>query len=53
MRYIAFLRGINVSGQKMIKMADLENAFESLGFSDIRTYLRSECFTSLLKPLRG
>ena len=32
MIYIALLRGINVSGQKMIKMTDLMKICDSLGF---------------------
>jgi uncharacterized protein (DUF1697 family) len=39
--YIALLRGINVSGQKKIKMSDLKSLFENLGFKDIRTYIQS------------
>lgn len=39
--YISFLRGINVSGQKIIKMQDLVLLFESFGFSDVKTYLQS------------
>jgi len=30
--YVAFLRGINVGGNKTIKMDALREAFESLGF---------------------
>jgi uncharacterized protein (DUF1697 family) len=39
--YIALLRGINVSGQKLIKMHDLRAAFESMGFADVQTYIQS------------
>lgn len=39
--YIALLRGINVSGQKMIKMTDLKVLFQKLGFTNIQTYLQS------------
>ncbi len=39
--YIALLRGINVSGQKKIKMADLRAGLETLSFSDITTYIQS------------
>ncbi|MEY3418049.1 MAG: hypothetical protein RL060_2161 [Bacteroidota bacterium] len=39
--YIALLRGINVSGQKLIKMADLKDLLASLPLSDIRTYIQS------------
>ncbi|MCI5081950.1 MAG: DUF1697 domain-containing protein [Saprospiraceae bacterium] len=41
MTYIALLRGINVSGQKKIKMADLREALSQLSFSNIRTYIQS------------
>ncbi|MEO1010576.1 MAG: DUF1697 domain-containing protein [Bacteroidota bacterium] len=39
--YIVLLRGINVSGQKKIKMADLRALLEKLGFSDVATYIQS------------
>ncbi len=39
--YIALLRGINVSGQKAVRMADLKEAFASLGYKDIQTYIQS------------
>ena len=39
--YIAMLRGINVSGHKVIKMERLREAFESLGFRNVKTYLQS------------
>ena len=39
--YIALLRGINVSGQKKIKMADLKLSLETLAFSDVVTYIQS------------
>lgn len=40
-RYVAFLRGINVGGHKKIKMADLRRAFDSWGFTDVKTLLAS------------
>ncbi|AVI51003.1 DUF1697 domain-containing protein [Pukyongia salina] len=40
-RYIALLRGINVSGQKKILMADLRALFESLGLMNVQTYIQS------------
>lgn len=40
-KYIAVLRGINVSGQKKIIMADLKCLVESLEFSDVSTYIQS------------
>jgi uncharacterized protein (DUF1697 family) len=39
--YVAFLRGINVGGQKKILMSDLRSLFEALGFSGVRTYIQS------------
>lgn len=39
--YIAMLRGINVSGQKKIKMADLKVYLEELGFEKVQTYIQS------------
>src|SRR3712207_6566461 len=39
--YIALLRGINVSGQKIIPMADLKALFVKLGFKDARTFIQS------------
>jgi len=39
--YICLLRGINVSGQKKIKMAELKVLFEGLGFKDVVTYIQS------------
>ena len=39
--YIAILRGINVSGQKIIKMAELREHLAILGFSNLTTYIQS------------
>lgn len=39
--YIALLRGINVSGQKKIKMADLKVMLVKIGFEDVLTYIQS------------
>jgi len=39
--YIALLRGINVSGQKKMKMADLKIFLEDIGFKNVRTYIQS------------
>jgi uncharacterized protein (DUF1697 family) len=39
--YIALLKGINVSGQKTIKMADLKLLFEELNFKNVITYIQS------------
>lgn len=39
--YIVILRGINVSGHKMIKMEALRTMFESLNFKNVKTYIQS------------
>ena len=39
--YISILRGINVSGQKLIKMAALKSMYEDLGFNRVTTYVQS------------
>ncbi len=39
--YIAMLRGINVSGQKIIAMAELHKMFVKLGHKDAKTFIQS------------
>ncbi|WP_298237772.1 DUF1697 domain-containing protein [uncultured Algibacter sp.] len=39
--YIALLRGINVSGQKKIPMADLRVVLAEIGLKDVQTYIQS------------
>lgn len=39
--FIALLRGINVGGKNIIKMADLRLAFESIGLYEVKTYIQS------------
>lgn len=39
--YIAFLRGINVGAHNRLKMDDLRALFESLGYTDVETYIQS------------
>jgi len=39
--YIALLRGINVSGQKKILMADLRELLEKSGLNEVQTYIQS------------
>jgi uncharacterized protein (DUF1697 family) len=41
MKYIAFLRGINVGGNSLIKMAELKIAVEKCGFTNVRTFIQS------------
>lgn len=40
-QYLALLRGINVGGNNVIKMADLKAGFETLGFTGVETYIQS------------
>ncbi len=40
-KFIALLRGINVSGQKKIKMSELQLLFEDMGFGEVETYIQS------------
>ena len=39
--YIGLLRGINVSGQKKIKMAELRRVLEEIGLQKVKTYIQS------------
>lgn len=39
-RYIAFLRAVNVGG-RVVKMAQLKEIFESLGFAQVETFIAS------------
>lgn len=40
-RYIAFLRGINISGRNKVPMAELKIGLEGLGYQEVKTYLNS------------
>lgn len=40
-KFIALLRGINVSGQKIIEMSELKSFFEDLNFTKVQTYIQS------------
>lgn len=40
-RYVALLRGVNVSGHAKVPMAELRELIEGLGFLDVATYLNS------------
>lgn len=39
--YLALLRGINVGGKSMIKMADLRDALTASGLKDVQSYIQS------------
>ena len=39
--YLALLRGINVGGNNIIRMADLKSCFEAMDFNDVSTYIQS------------
>ncbi len=53
--YIALLRGINVSGHKLIKMVELKTMFERIGFNNVTTYIQSGnvVFSSTNKEVEG
>src|SRR2546425_5502258 len=40
-RYVAFLRAINVAGQKLIKMKDLARIFAAAGCKNVQSYIQS------------
>ena len=40
-RYIALLRGINISGKNKVSMAELKQEFERLVYAEVKTYLNS------------
>jgi uncharacterized protein (DUF1697 family) len=40
-KYVAFLRGINVGGNNLIKMGVLRQKFEEMGFKSVKTYIQS------------
>ncbi len=39
--YISMLKGINVGGQKQLRMESLRESYEGLGFSRVRSYVQS------------
>ena len=56
--FISLLRGINVGGNKKIKMAELKQCYLSLGFTEVVTYIQSgnvvfKSKLSNLKELQG
>lgn len=38
---VSLLRGVNVAGHNILKMSELAELYESLGFENVRTYLQS------------
>jgi uncharacterized protein (DUF1697 family) len=41
MKYVALLRGINVGGNKLMKMADVRDCLEGRDFKHVTTYIQS------------
>ncbi len=41
MKYVALLRGINVGGKAKVEMSKLREAFEELGYENVKTYINS------------
>ncbi|MCL4820158.1 MAG: DUF1697 domain-containing protein [Vicinamibacteria bacterium] len=52
-RHVALLRGINVGGHNLIRMADLRNCFEAAGFADVATYIQSGNVSFSAAEIRG
>jgi uncharacterized protein (DUF1697 family) len=40
-RFVVLLRGINVSGLRSIRMLELRERLQTMGFTEVRTYLQS------------
>lgn len=40
-RYVVFLRGLNVGGNSIVKMATLAEVLMAAGFTNVRTYIQS------------
>lgn len=40
-QFLALLRGINVGGKNIVKMADLADCFAEAGYVDVKTYIQS------------
>ena len=41
MIYAVFLKGINVGGHNIVKMADFRQMLEGLGYAGVKTYIQS------------
>ncbi len=41
MKYVSFLRGVNVGGKALIKMTDLKQSLSQAGFLNVTTYIQS------------
>jgi uncharacterized protein (DUF1697 family) len=41
LKYVAFLRAVNVGGKNVVRMADVRTCLEGLGFARVRTYIQS------------
>ena len=41
MKYVSFIRGINVSGKNIVKMAEFRIALEKAGLEEVKTYIQS------------
>jgi uncharacterized protein (DUF1697 family) len=41
MKYVALLRGINVGGKSIVRMADLQECVEEVGYDNVSTFIAS------------
>ena len=48
MRYILFLRGINVGGKNKVSMQELKESMSEIGFTSVSSYINSGniCFST-------
>lgn len=51
-RYIALLRGVNISGKNKVSMAQLKQLFEDLDYKEVKTYLNAVMsFSQVMKMI--
>lgn len=48
-KFLALLRGIKVGGHNIIKMANLKECFENMGFTRVKTYIQSNNYHTKLE----
>ena len=51
--HLALLRGINVSGHKMINMQALKKSLENIGFTNVVTYINRAMYLLIQKKKVG
>lgn len=51
MRYVVLLRGVNVGTSKRVDMKTLKKLFESIGYTEVFTYIKSGRMMKGKKPM--